>query len=121
MSRWADVITLLKADEAYQDAMGSWHEGERTERTVFCNRGIMGLMTMAQLRSSEVRITGGEDVPEVGMRSMHVVYIREIDYEGEDQAIFLGKEMDVLAATSEGENYKVILRERLGNDEVGDG
>ena len=116
MSRWSEEITLLKADKAYQDDEGAWHEGERTARRVFCNKGIMGLMTMAQLRSSEVRITGGEDVPEVGMRSMHVVYIREADYEGEDQVIFHGKEMDVIATTSEGMNLKVILRERLGND-----
>lgn len=116
MSRWGETITLLSAPEAYQDSMGAWHEGERREREVFCNPGMIGTMTMAQLRSSEVRITGGDDVPETGMREMHLVYIREVDYEGEEQVIYRGKEMDLIAATSEGPNLKCILRRKLGND-----
>jgi hypothetical protein len=47
---------------------------------------------------------------------MHVVYVREVDYEGEDQVVFHGKEMEVIATTSEGENLKMIIRRRLGND-----
>lgn len=116
MSRWNEEITLLSAANAYQDEEGGWHEGERVERRVFCNPGILGVMTMAQLRSSEVRITGGENIPETGLRDMHVVYIRQIDYRNEDQVIYRGEEMDVIAATSEGENYKVIVRRRIGND-----
>ena len=116
MSRWNNTVTLLKATGRWQDDEGAVHEGEREAREVFCNVGMLGTMTMAQLRSSEVRITGGENVPEVGMREMHVLYIRQVDYEGEDQVIFDGKEMEVIAATSEGENYKVIVRRRLGND-----
>jgi hypothetical protein len=50
------------------------------------------------------------------MTRMDVVYIKQIDYDDEDQVIFRGKEMDVIAATSEGENFKVILRRRVGND-----
>jgi len=116
MSRWNEEITLLSAPNAWQDEEGGWHEGERVPRRVFCNPGMLGTMVMAQLRSSEVRITGGEDVPETGMRNMHLVYIRQIDYQGEDQVIYRGEEMDVIAATSEHENYKVILRARFGND-----
>lgn len=116
MSRWNDVITLLSAPEAYQDEMLAWHEGERVERQVFCNPGIIGTMAMAQLRSSEVRITGGDTVPDVGLKPMAMVYIRQIDYEGEDQVIYHGEEMDVIAATSEGENLKMIIRRKAGND-----
>ena len=116
MGRWNDTITLLSAPRAYQDEEGAWHEGEREEREVYCNVGMLGTMTMAQLRSSEVRITSGGLMPNVGLTEMHVVWIRQIDYDGEDQVIFRGKEMDVIAATSEGENYKVIIRRRLGND-----
>lgn len=116
MSRWNEVITFLAPVEAYQDSMGAWHEGERRERKVFCNVGTIGIMTMAQLRSSEVRITNGRSVPDVGMRDMHVVYVRQIDYEGEDQCLFRGAEMDVIAATSEGANYKIIIRRNIGND-----
>ena len=116
MSRWNEEISLLSAPNAWQDEEGGWHEGERVPKRVFCNPGILGTMTMAQLRSSEVRITGGEDVPNTGLRDMHVVYLKQIDYGGEDQVIYRGEEMDVIAATSEGENYKVILRARFGND-----
>lgn len=116
MGRWADTITLLKPASKWQDDEGAWHEGEREEREVFCDPGIIGSMTMAQLRSSEVRITSGENTPNVGMTRMDVVSIKQIDYDDEDQAIYRGKEMDVIAVTSEGENYKMILRRRLGND-----
>lgn len=116
MSRWTETITMLKATGRYQDSEGGWHEGRRTEREIFCNVGMIGTLTMAQLRSSEVRITSGENVLNVGLTDMHVVWIRQIDYEGEDQVIFRGKEMDVIALTSEGENYKMIIRQRLGND-----
>lgn len=116
MGRWNETIILLSAPKSYQDAEGGWHEGERVGREVFCNVGMLGVMTMAQLRSSEVRITSGESVPDVGLREMHVVWIRQIDYDNEDQVIFRGMEMDVIAATSEGENYKMIIRRRLGND-----
>lgn len=118
MSRWNEVITFLSPAESYQDEEGGWHEGNRPPRTVFCNPGIIGTMTMAQLRSSEVRITGGDTVPEAGLREMAMVYVRQIDYEGEDQCIYRGKEMDVIALTSEGENYKMIIRRRLGNDKA---
>jgi hypothetical protein len=116
MSRWNETITLLSAPEAYQDDEGGWHEGERTEREVFCNPGIIGTMTMAQLRSSEVRISGNDNVPEVGLREMAMVYVRQIDYDNEDQCIYHGKEMDVIAATTERENWKLIIRRRVGND-----
>lgn len=115
--RWNETITLLQPANAYQDDEGAWHEGQRVEREVFCNPGTIGLMTIAQLRSSEVRITAGDTAPDMGLRMMHVVYVRQVDYEGEDQVIYRGTEMDVIAATTEGENYKVILRERLGNDQ----
>lgn len=116
MSRWNETIILLKPVNKWQDEEGAWHEGERESREVFCDSGMLGNMTMAQLRSSEVRITSGESSPNVGMTRMDVVRIKQIDYDDEDQAIYRGKEMDVIAATSEGENYKVILRRRLGND-----
>ena len=114
--RWNDTIILLASDESYQDDEGGWHEGVRREREVFCNHGILGTMVDAQLRSSEVRITSGEAAPQVGLRKMHRVYVKEIDYEDESQVIFHGREMDVISATSEGDNMNLIISERLGND-----
>ena len=116
MGRWAETVTLLSPEGRWQDKAGAWHEGDREPREVFCDVGTIGLMTMAQLRSSEVRVTSGDRAPEVGIREMHVLRIRRVDYGGEDQVVFRGKEMDVIAATSDGEDYKVIVRRRLGND-----
>ena len=112
---WNDTIVLLSPKRMYQDEYGAWHEGRRSEREVFCNVGTLGLVTMAQLRSSEVRITSGDSAPSIGMREMHVVWIRAIDYDGEDQVIFRGKEMDVIALTSEGERYKMIIARKYDN------
>lgn len=115
MSRWSDVITLLEVTEPWVDEEGAEHSGERRERTVFCNPGTLGVMTMAQLRSSEVRITNGEAGPEIGLREMSMVYIRQCDYRGEDRVIYHGLEMDVIALTSDRDNYKMIVRQRYVN------
>ena len=116
MGRWADTITLLKPASKWQDDEGAWHEGEREEREVFASVQMLGTLALSQLRSSEVRFTSGEKVPHVGPTKMHVIYVKQIDYEDEDQLIYDGKEMDVIAGTSEGEDYKLIVRRRIGND-----
>ncbi len=116
MSRWADVITLLSATDSYQDEEGGWHEGERVERTVFCNNAIVGTMAMAQLRSSEVRVTNTNDPVDMGLMETAMVYVMTMDYMGEDQCIYHDKEMQVIAATNDGENTKLFLRRRVGND-----
>ncbi len=116
MSRWNEVVTFLAPTGSYQDPEGGWHEGERTERTVFCNPGIVGTMALAQLRSSEVRVTNTTDPVDVGMMETAMIYVRTIDYGGEDQCVYHGKEMQVIAATTDGENSKLFIRRRTGND-----
>ena len=116
MSRWNDVITLLAAPEKYQDDAGSWHEGERVGRQVFCNPGIIGIMTMAQLRSSEARTENTRQPVDIGLTDASMVYVRTVDYEGEDACIYRGKEMDITIVTSDGENTKLVLHRNLGND-----
>ena len=113
--RWNEVITLISTPDSYQDDEGGQHEGEAVEREIYCDVGMIGTMTMAQLRSSEIRITGNDSIPEVGLRQMHVIYIRQIDYQGEQKVRFHGKEMDVIGLTSDRSNYKMIVRERLSN------
>lgn len=112
---WNETITLLKNTEPWQDDAGAWHEGKVEEREVFCKVGMLGTLTMAQLRSSEVRITANDPAPEVGLRQMHVIYIKQIDYDDEPRVIFRGQEMDVIGLTSERETYKMIIRKRIGN------
>ena len=116
MIRWNAVITLVTTPEAYQDDEGTWHEGEQVERTVFCNPMTIGSMTMAQLRSSEVRITNGTTVPETGLRQMAMVQVKTIDYEFEQQCIYKGIEMDIISAIDNGENTNLLIKQRLGND-----
>lgn len=116
MSRWNETITLLSAPNAHQDEEGSWHEGERVGREVFCNPGVMGTMVMAQLRSSEVRTDNAKAAVNTGLRPAALVYVKAIDYEGEDQVIYRGEEMDVTSATSEGENMKLFIQRKIGND-----
>lgn len=116
MGRWNETVTLLSPERKWQDDEGAWHEGEREPREVFCNVQMMGTLTLAQLRSSEVRFTSGEKVPHVGPTKMHVIYVKQIDYEDEDQLIYDGQEYDVIAGTTEGEDYKLIVRRRIGND-----
>lgn len=116
MSRWNDVVTLLSSPNKYQDSQGAWHEGEQVPKMVFCSPMMLGTMALAQLRSSEVRITGNDTVPDDGMHEMHCILIKAIDYDGETQVLYHGKEMEIIAATSIGEDYKVIIRRRVGND-----
>ena len=116
--RWNDEVTLVSHPNRYQDSMGAWHEGKQVERSVYCAPSMLGTLTMAQLRSSEVRITGTDGVPDSGMHKMHSLLIRAADYQDESQVIYHGKEMQVIAATTEGENYRVIVHELLGNDKA---
>ena len=111
-------ITLLAATEAYQDSEGAWHEGERTPRTVTCQAVIYGAMTRAQLRSSDVRIDNRDSIPYVGFQTMAVVELWTLDYEGEDQAVFRGEEVQVEVDTmvAGGPRTQLILRRRIGND-----
>ncbi len=100
--RWNDSVTLLSASEAYQDDEGAWHEGERREREVFCNPRTMGLVAMT-------------DVIDAGLRVDCQVQVRAIDYEGEDQVCYHGRELEVVYVTGSGENRILSLGRRLGN------
>ena len=113
--RWNKVITLLSPTQKYQDASGAWHEGERTERTVFCNEFILGTLTIAHLRSSDIRATNTTEPVDVGLRHEHMLQLRSIDYQGEDQCIFEGEEYEVIYASGAGEHVMLTIGQRLGN------
>lgn len=114
--RWNKVVTLLSPTEKYQDSTGAWHEGERTERTVFCNEMIIGLMSLANLRSSDVRMANATQPVDVGMRNEHMLQVRTVDYNGEDQCIFEGEEYEVMYLSGSGETRTLTIGQRLGND-----
>lgn len=113
--RYNEVVTLLAPTQKYQDSMGAWHEGERTERTVFCNEFIIGTVTLAHLRSSDVRATNTTEPVDVGLRHEHMLKLRTIDYEGEDQVRFHDEEYEVIFVSGAGEFVTLTIGQRLGN------
>lgn len=112
MSRYNDTITLLSSAEPYQDAGGSWHEGERTENTVFCNRYSLSL-------------SASSTALDMGLRATAQVQVRAVDYNGEDQCYYpartsededmSGKELDVTYSTQGGDFVTLTLGRKLGN------
>lgn len=118
--RWNDVVTLLSPTEKYQDSAGVWHEGERTERTIFCNVFMIGLVAMAHLRNSDIRAANATEPVDVGLRDEHMLQIHSLDYDGEDQCIFHGKEYEVIYISGGGEYITLTIGQRLGNVNPGD-
>ena len=115
MSRWNDVITLLSAPESYQDSTGTWHKGKQVKRTVFCNPMTIGVMTMANLRSSEVRMANNTDPVDVGLRNEHMIQIRAADYQGENQCIYHGDRYEVMYLSGSGEFRTLTIGQRVGD------
>lgn len=113
--RWNETITLLSATEKYQDETGAWHEGERTARTVFCNQMIIGFMTIANLRSSDIRMANTTEPVDVGLRNEHMIQIRAIDYNNEDKCIFHDDEYEIMYLSGGGEYRVLTIAQRLGN------
>lgn len=113
--RWNKSVTLLTPAEAYQDEEGGWHYGEPVERVVFCNERSMGTMTMAHLRSSDVRMANSNEPIDVGMRHEHLLELRSIDYHNEDRCIFEGEEYEVMFKTGSGEKCVIAIGQRIGN------
>lgn len=115
--RWNETVTLLSpAQSKYQDATGAWHEGEREERDIFCNEMVIGLMKLANLRSSDVRMANATEPVAMGMRHEHMLQVRTVDYEGEDQVRYHGEEYEVMYLSGAGEFVTLTIGQRIGND-----
>lgn len=113
--RWNDTVTLLSPAHKYQDAAGAWHEGERVPRTVFCNVMTISMVQMAQLRSADVRAQSSTQTLDIGLRNEHMIQVRAIDYNGEDQVIFHGQEFEVLYLSGSGETRTLTIGQRIGS------
>lgn len=113
--RWNEVVTLLTPAKKYQDAEGSWHEGERTERTVFCNEMTIGVMARAHLRSGDVRTENSTERVDVGFHDERMIQLRKVDYMGEDRCIYHGTEYEVMYSSGAGEIITITIGVRLGN------
>lgn len=113
--RWNKCITFLTPARAFQDDEGGTHYGTPEKRTVFCNENSIGTMTMAHLRSSEIRMANSNEPIDVGMRHEHMIEVKAIDYCDEDRCIFECQEYEVLAATGAGDRRFLIIGQRIGN------
>lgn len=120
MARWNDVITLCGAKNKWQDSVGAWHEGERENRLVFCNEYTIGLVAMAHLRNSDIRAANSTEPVDVGLRNEHMVQVRAIDYENEDEVIFHGEEYEVIYVSGSGETRYLTIGQKLGSSGVDD-
>lgn len=114
--RWNATVTLLGNPEAYQDEEGAWHQGEPTQRTIFCNENKYGSMFMANLRSNDVRMLNNNLKVDTGQMPEVQLTVRESEYFGESEAIYKGQEYLVLYMTRAGENSILGLVRRLGNE-----
>lgn len=113
--RWNETVTLLSPTEKYQDESGAWHEGSRTERVVFCNMFMIGLVTMAHLRNSDIRAANSTEPVDVGLRDEHMLQIHSLDYNGEDECIFHGKEYEIIYISGGGEYIMLTIGQKLSN------
>lgn len=113
--RWNETVTLLAPAAKYQDAAGAWHEGKRVPREVYCNEMTLSLVAMAQLRSADVRAQSSTQTLDVGLRNEHMIQVRAIDYQNEDQVIFRGNEYEVLYLSGSGEYRTLTIGQRLGS------
>ncbi len=114
--RWNDCVTLLSSADSYQDSSGAWHEGERTQRTIFCNPMNIGVMAMAHLRSSDVRMNNSTEPLDTGFHNEHLLQVRAIDYENEDQCIYHGEVYDVMYSSGGGELRTLAIAQHIGNN-----
>lgn len=103
MTRWNDTITLLSVPSPYQDAGGAWHDGKREPKELFCNRLTMSLSQTASAL-------------DLGMRDVLQVQVRTVDYDGEDQAQYDGKTLEVTYAARRGDTTTLTLGRKIGDE-----
>lgn len=119
--RWNQTVTLLSPVEKYQDSAGAWHEGKRSERTIFCNEFMVGLVAMAHLRNSDIRAANSTEPVDVGLRNEHMIQVHALDYQGEDQCIYRGEEYEVIYISGAGEYAMLTIGQKLGNSIADEG
>ena len=115
MARWTETVTLLRRGDDWQDSEGVWHDGDRTEREVYCNERRLTLAAMGHLRSSDIRMNNAVEPVDMGMRPECEIEVHAIDYEGEDRCIFHGLEYEVQYTYGGGNTLILGIARRIGN------
>ena len=113
--RWNGTVTLHANPERYQDEEGSWHEGQVTSRTIFCNEMKYGSLFMANLRSNDVRALNNNLNVDTGQMPEVQIQVRESEYRYEQTCTYKGQEYIVIYVTRAGELSILGLARRLGN------
>jgi hypothetical protein len=107
--RFNETCVLLGAPARYQDAMGAWHAGKPEKRTVFCNPRSVGAETWTNERSR------GDLHVDAGIRPDAAVQLRTVDYGGEEEVSYRGREYDVDAVVEKGDLTTLTLLRRASN------
>lgn len=102
--RWNSVIVLrdIEANMVVDDE-GSEREGEPVDTRVFCNVRTVGLETWA---------TAGQLGPKPELQ----VEVRTIDYAGQTQAVYEGREYDLSYSSARGDNTILTYATHARND-----
>lgn len=102
--RWDSVITLRDIEaNMVIDAEGNEVEGEPVDTQVFCNVRSLGFETWAT-------------AAQLGLKPELQVEVRTIDYHGESQAVYKGREYDLSYSATRGENTILTYATHARND-----
>lgn len=102
--RWDSVIVLrdIEANMVLDDE-GNEVEGEPVDTQVFCNVRSLGFETWAT-------------AAQLGLKPELQVEVRTIDYAGQSQAIFNGREYDLSYSSTRGDNTILTYATHARND-----
>ena len=102
--RWDSVIVLrdIEANMVLDDE-GNEREGEPVDTQVFCNVRSLGFETWAT-------------AAQLGLKPELQVEVRTIDYAGQSQAIFNGREYDLSYSSTRGDNTILTYATHARND-----
>ncbi len=102
--RWNSVILLRDIEtNMIVDEDGCEVEGEPVDTQVFCNVRTVGFETWAT-------------AAQLGLKPELQVEVRTVDYAGQSQAVFNGREYDLSYSTTRGDNTILTYATHARND-----
>lgn len=103
--RFNDSIVLM--DKTWERMPNGAQVPVCTQRQVFCNRMSIGL---------SARLAGGAE----GLMGAERVRVRALEYQGEQFAVYQGRELTIDSVSSNGEFATLTMTQRLGTKGAGD-
>lgn len=102
--RWDSIIYLRDiVTNSYVDEDGNDREGEPIDTLTHCNVRHIDISTWATAAA-------------IGPKPELQVEVRSIDYAGQTQAVFEGREYDLMQSMDYGENTKLVYSTHARND-----